>query len=124
MKRLHRDYFSAGAQIVGTLTYQLADLACEKAGWSPEEIERKRADMWDRGIRGASEAREEWIKEQGGKLEERPLVSLTLGPYGACLANGAECECYFSDFLPLIHLTSTIYSIQIPASTLHFHIPT
>lgn len=97
MKRLHQDYFSSGAQIVGTLTYQLADLAYEKAGWSSEGIERQRADMWHRGITGAGEARDEWVREQGGKLKGRPLVSLTLGPYGACLANGAECECYVYD---------------------------
>lgn len=92
MKRLHRDYFAAGAQIVGTLTYQLADLACEKAGWSSEMIERQRADMWDRGIRGAGEARDDWLQQQGSKVQGKSLVSLTLGPYGACLANGAECE--------------------------------
>lgn len=83
--RVHKDYLTSGAQIIGTLTYQLSNKACAKAGWSKDEISQV-APLFEKAIHLAHEANAR-SQQQGGP---RGLVSLTLGPYGAALANGSE----------------------------------
>lgn len=82
--KVHRDFINAGADIIGTMTYQLSDLAWRKAypGSAPPagEVARLMAEA----LRLAAGARASSSRPQ-------TLISLSLGPYGAALANGAEC---------------------------------
>lgn len=85
VRQIHSDYIAAGAQIIGTLTYQVSELACRIAGWS---VERQRTEvplLIQEALQLASDA------VAGLPQDARPLVSLSLGPYGAALANGSEC---------------------------------
>lgn len=82
--RVHRDFIDARADIIGTMTYQLSDLAWEKAhdGTLPPDGEVAR--LMAEALRLAAEAR-------AASSRPQTLISLSLGPYGAALANGAEC---------------------------------
>lgn len=95
IKRLHADFLRAGAQVVGTLTYQLCDEACRLAGWSEESV-RGVPELFERAIRLAGEARDEH-RRAAGEGGGEALVALSLGPYATALANGAE---YTGDYAP------------------------
>ncbi|MFE3448054.1 homocysteine S-methyltransferase [Nonomuraea sp. NPDC059194] len=77
IRRVHADYFAAGAQVATTASYQASIPAFVKRGLS----EREAADLITRSVELATQARD----EAGGGL-----VAASVGPYGAYLANGAE----------------------------------
>lgn len=88
IRRVHADFLASGADVVGTMTYQLCDLAWHKALGGRQVEEGEVEGLMGEAIRLAAEARKGHCKTTG----RRALVSLSLGPYGAALANGAECE--------------------------------
>ncbi|MEU7891557.1 homocysteine S-methyltransferase [Nonomuraea sp. NPDC049152] len=77
IRRVHADYFAAGAQVATTASYQASIPAFVKRGMS----EREAADLITLSVELAIQARD----EAGGGL-----VAASVGPYGAYLANGAE----------------------------------
>lgn len=94
IQSLHDDYALAGADMVGTLTYQLSNKACQTAAIrQPESTSSENQDEYiDGQVR-------EWFHRAIGaalipgdfyKLEDHKITSVCLGPYGAALANGAE----------------------------------
>ncbi|CAO1620344.1 unnamed protein product [Parajaminaea phylloscopi] len=91
VRKCHTDYVAAGAQIIGTLTYQVSDLACEKARWTKHGQADAVAGLFEEALQLASSA-------VAGSATHTPraLVGLSLGPYGAALANGSE---YTGDYL-------------------------
>lgn len=74
---VHRDYFSAGADVAVTASYQVSESGFEAAGRTAAEARR----MLVRSVELAAQAR----AEAGGGW-----VAASIGPYGASLADGSE----------------------------------
>lgn len=77
VQAVHRAYFEAGADVATTASYQASVRGFLDAGYTREQAE----ELMRRSVRLACEARDEFGKG---------LVALSMGCYGAVLANGAE----------------------------------
>ncbi|MFG3440556.1 homocysteine S-methyltransferase [Nonomuraea sp. NPDC047897] len=77
IRRVHADYFAAGAQVATTASYQASIPGFVRHGLDVAQAER----LIRRSVELAGQARD----EAGGGL-----VAASVGPYGAYLANGAE----------------------------------
>lgn len=87
IKKVHKDYFRAGADCGITASYQATVPGLMAKGMTEEEAE----DIIARSVRVFLEAREEWWKEEGrAEGREYPLCLASVGPYGAFLADGSE----------------------------------
>jgi homocysteine S-methyltransferase len=84
VKRVHRDYFRAGARVAITASYQATPLGFARRG-IPEEEAMERVAL---SVHLADEARREHLVENpdAGPL----LIAGSVGPYGAYLADGSE----------------------------------
>lgn len=84
VKRVHLDYFRAGAAVAITASYQATTLGFARRGLGEEEALERVA----LSVRLADEARREHLVENpdAGPL----LVAGSVGPYGAYLADGSE----------------------------------
>ncbi|MGY3319016.1 homocysteine S-methyltransferase [Arthrobacter sp. TE12232] len=84
IKRVHRDYFRAGAAVAITASYQATPLGFARRGIGEEEALERVA----LSVRLADEARREYLAENpdSGPL----LIAGSVGPYGAYLADGSE----------------------------------
>ena len=90
--QVHYDYFSAGAQVAITASYQATPQGFAKRGLSEDESLKLIA----RSVELASRARTDYLATQ--PAEAALLVAGSVGPYGAYLADGSE---YRGDyFLP------------------------
>jgi homocysteine S-methyltransferase len=87
IRAVHLDYFSAGADVATTATYQATFEAFARRG-----IERQGAAQLMRdAVALALCARDEfWAIEANRAGRLRPLVAASIGPYGAMLADGSE----------------------------------
>jgi homocysteine S-methyltransferase len=87
IRAVHMDYFSAGADVATTATYQATFEGFERRG-----IERDRAERLMRdAVALAADARDEfWARPSNRQFRSRPLVAASIGPYGAMLADGSE----------------------------------
>jgi homocysteine S-methyltransferase len=84
VKRVHLDYFKAGARVAITASYQATPLGFARRG-IPEAEALERVAL---SVRLADEARREYL---AGNPESGPLlVAGSVGPYGAYLADGSE----------------------------------
>ncbi|MDQ0675437.1 homocysteine S-methyltransferase [Pseudarthrobacter siccitolerans] len=84
VRRVHLDYFKAGARVAITASYQATPLGFARRG-IPEAEALERVAM---SVRLADEARREYL---AGNPESGPLlVAGSVGPYGAYLADGSE----------------------------------
>lgn len=80
---VHRDYLSAGAELISTASYQVSEEGFQRRGLSRAEARR--------ALRTAYELAQTALRrhaEETGEYERRAAVSL--GPYGAMLADGSE----------------------------------
>jgi len=77
IRRVHREFFEAGADIAVTASYQASTAAFERRGVPRAEAE----GLLRLSVRLAEQARD----EAGGGL-----VAASVGPYGAALADGSE----------------------------------
>lgn len=84
VKRVHRDYFRAGAAVAITASYQATTLGFARRGLGEEEA----LELVALSVRLADEARREYLAENPGKGPL--LVAGSVGPYGAYLADGSE----------------------------------
>lgn len=71
----HRDFVSAGAEVIITGSYQLSFDGCSRAGWADDEI--------------VTALRNSTVAARMAAMEET-LVAASVGPYGAFLADGSE----------------------------------
>jgi homocysteine S-methyltransferase len=80
-------YLLAGADIIATATYQASFEGFEKAG-----IDRSHASsLMQLSVDLAVLARETfWSSAENRRFRLKPLVAGSIGPYGACLADGSE----------------------------------
>ena len=84
VKRVHRDYFRAGAAVATTASYQATTLGFARRGLGEEAA----LELVALSVRLADEARREYLAENPGKGPL--LVAGSVGPYGAYLADGSE----------------------------------
>ncbi|CAD6888350.1 unnamed protein product [Tilletia controversa] len=95
IRQTHLDFLEAGTEIIGTATYQACHagfLACGIEASKATELMRLAIDL-------ADQARSSFLASnaQGDKAQvSKPLIALSLGPYGAYLRGGAE---YTGDYL-------------------------
>ena len=87
IQRVSHDYLLAGADIITTATYQASFEGFENVG-----INRPRAgNLMQLSVDLAMLAREAfWSHYENHRGRLRPLVAASIGPYGACLADGGE----------------------------------
>lgn len=88
IRDVHLAYLRAGADCITTSAYQASLPGFVAAGHTPAAAEQ----LYRSSVRLAFEARERWCAERGLRLEDRaaPLVAMSIGSYGAFLADGSE----------------------------------
>lgn len=84
VKRVHRDYFRAGAAVAITASYQATPQGFARRGIGKEEA----LELVALSVRLADEARSEHLAENPGAGPL--LIAGSVGPYGAYLADGSE----------------------------------
>lgn len=86
IKEVHKYYFRAGADCGITCTYQATVDGFMRKGLSRKAAE----DTIRNAVRLFLEARDEWWNEEEHHDRAYPLCLGSVGPYGACLADGSE----------------------------------
>lgn len=87
VRKVHLDYFRAGADAGITDSYQATIPGLTERGYSLREAE----DLIARSVELFLEARRTWWEEEGrGSGRPMPLCLGSVGPYGAYLADGSE----------------------------------
>ncbi len=86
IRRVHLDYFRAGAQVATTATYQATFEGFAKRGIDPAGAVR----LMLQAVSLAREARAEFWAEAPSGPAPRPLIAASVGPYGAMRADGSE----------------------------------
>lgn len=87
IRRVHTDYFAAGADCAITASYQATVEGFLRRGLSEGEA----LELIRESVRLAVEARDDfWDIPQHRQGRPRPIVAASVGPYGAFLADGSE----------------------------------
>jgi homocysteine S-methyltransferase len=87
IRRVHYDFLAAGADCIITASYQASYPGFRKKHLSDADG----TGLLRLSVELALEARELfWRKEADRADRLRPLVAASIGPYGACLADGSE----------------------------------
>lgn len=86
VKKVHRLYLEAGADIIETSSYQASFEGFGEKGFTVEESR----ELFYLSVALARQAVSEWLDshDEAGRLF--PLVAASVGPYGAFLADGSE----------------------------------
>ncbi|MDZ5710657.1 homocysteine S-methyltransferase [Jeotgalibacillus haloalkalitolerans] len=84
IKKVHLDYFEAGADCAITASYQATIEGYQQRGLSEKEA----VSLITKSVQLAAEARDEFWAGQPGR--PKPLVAASVGPYGAFLSDGSE----------------------------------
>lgn len=87
IRQVHEDYFSAGADVVATATYQASFAGFARAGFERGKGE----ELMRLSVALAVQARERfWSIPTNREERLRPLIAASIGPYGASLHDGSE----------------------------------
>ncbi len=86
IRKVHLDYFRAGAQVATTATYQATFEGFAKRGIDHEGAARLMLEA----VALARAARDEFCASPASRSTPRPLIAASVGPYGAMLADGSE----------------------------------
>ncbi|MCL1631481.1 homocysteine S-methyltransferase [Sporolactobacillus sp. CPB3-1] len=89
IKKVHLDYFRAGADVATTNTYQATVQGFQQSGYTEQEAER----FITEAVRIAIDARTVFwsdLPPEGRSARPYPLIAGSVGPYGAYLADGSE----------------------------------
>ncbi len=81
----HRQYLNAGANCIITASYQASEKGFVEMGFSPEFA----TELIIKSVQLAHQAIDDYLHENKNVLT-RPLVAASIGPYGACQADGSE----------------------------------
>ena len=84
IRRAHRAYFGAGADVAITASYQASFEGFARRGLGPSDA----AAVMRTSVALAREAAEEHATDTG----TTPIVAASIGPYGAVLADGSEYD--------------------------------
>jgi homocysteine S-methyltransferase len=85
IRAVHEDYFTAGADVAITATYQASFEGFAARGIGPESAAR----LMRGAVSLAADARDRFWST-ASTSRPRPLVAASIGPYGAMLADGSE----------------------------------
>lgn len=92
VKKVHLDYFHAGADAGITCSYQATIPGLMANGLSEKEAE----DLIVRSVKVFQEARNEWWEKEGKAADRAyPMCLAGIGPYGAYLADGSEYKGHY-----------------------------
>lgn len=87
---VHHDYLLAGADIIATATYQASEQGFMMRGLNRGEARK----LMQQGVKLALQARDVYWNpgySDSNRLQQlKPLVAVSMGPFGACLADGSE----------------------------------
>jgi homocysteine S-methyltransferase len=98
IRRVHLDYFRAGADCATTASYQATMPGLARRGLNHTDAVR----VIQKSVSIAQSARDEFWADSGNRTGRvRPFVAASIGPYGAYLADGSE---YRGDY----HLSDTV----------------
>lgn len=87
IKKVHLDYFQAGADCAITASYQATIEGYKERGLTEEEA----INLIKKSVQLAAEARDEfWSELKDQSNRPKPLVAASIGPYGAFLSDGSE----------------------------------
>ena len=87
IRRVHWEYFNAGADVATTATYQATFEGFGRRGFEVAAA----ANLMRGAVTLAVEARDDFWALPGNRQGRlRPLVAASIGPYGAFLADGSE----------------------------------
>jgi homocysteine S-methyltransferase len=88
IRDVHRVYLEAGADCITSASYQASLPGFRAAGFTQQKSE----ELYRQSIRLAYAARNSFCQERGIASDslEAPLVAISIGPYGAFLADGSE----------------------------------
>lgn len=87
IRKVHYDYFEAGANVAITASYQASELGFrERRGFSSEESRT----IMKRSVELAIEARRDFLAAHPEVDARDLLIAGAVGPYGAYLADGSE----------------------------------
>lgn len=87
IRRVHLDYYWAGADCCTSASYQATIPGFMRRGMA----EQSARDLIRLSVRLVTEARDEfWSDEKNRVGRLRPIVAASVGPYGAYLADGSE----------------------------------
>jgi len=87
IRAVQRDYLNAGADVVTTATYQATFEGLAQRGLSPKEC----VAVFEKSVAEACRVRAAfWATPSNRTGRCRPLVAMSVGPYGAFLADGSE----------------------------------
>lgn len=87
IKRVHMDYFKAGADCALTASYQATVEGYMQRGLNEAEA----IELIKKSVQIAISARDEfWGNTDNQSNRPKPLVAASVGPYGAYLADGSE----------------------------------
>ncbi len=84
IQQVHYDYLLAGADVITTASYQASFDGFAKYGYTKQQA----IEFMQLSVALAFKAREESMKILPRKI--KPLVAISVGPYGASLADGSE----------------------------------
>ncbi|MDT8322407.1 MAG: homocysteine S-methyltransferase family protein, partial [Xanthomonadales bacterium] len=87
IEKVHYDFLQAGADVIATASYQASIEGFERVGHKGQRAR----DLIGLSVDLALQAREAfWSVDHQRQGRLRPLVAASIGPYGACLADGSE----------------------------------
>lgn len=87
ISRVHRDYLAAGADVIGSATYQASEAGFMRTGLSRAEARA----LLREGVHLAVRERDVfWADSRHRAGRILPLVAASMGPFGACLHDGSE----------------------------------
>jgi homocysteine S-methyltransferase len=93
IRSVHLDYFSAGADVATTATYQATFEGFSRRGIGVDQA----AQLMRAAVALAVAARDEFWAVESNRVDRlRPLVAASIGPYGALLADGSEYRGHYS----------------------------
>lgn len=87
IRRVHTDFLKSGADVIATATYQASFDGFAKAGYGQAQAERLMRLSVDLAVLARQTF---WAHTENRVSRLRPLVALSIGPYGACLHDGSE----------------------------------
>lgn len=93
IQAVHRDYLTAGADVATTATYQATFEAFGRRGLGRDTA----AHLMRSAVALAAAARDEFWAIPANRVGRlRPLVAVSIGPYGAMLADGSEYRGHYA----------------------------
>ncbi|MDZ4730798.1 MAG: homocysteine S-methyltransferase [Xanthomonadales bacterium] len=100
ISEVHSDYLRAGADVIASATYQASEAGFRERGLSSKEARALMQEGVDLAVRARNDF---WLgdgsgdsyneKIAGGEIGRdglKPLVAVSMGPFGACLHDGSE----------------------------------